>query len=80
MVLPQLWRAVVRLATYKKPWTKSELVAAFDLLLQAPETVLRFCFFIDGLDEFDGDHRDLIDAIRSFGKSPFVKICVSSRP
>jgi len=81
LVLPQRWRGVLRSATYnKKPWTKSELVTAFDLLLQAPETHLRFCFFIDGLDEFDGDHRDLIDAIRSFGKSPFVKICVSSRP
>jgi hypothetical protein len=80
LVVPQRWSAVVRSATYKKPWTKSELVTAFDLLLQAPETHSRFCFFIDGLDEFDGDHLDLIDAIRSLSKSPFIKICVSSRP
>jgi hypothetical protein len=80
LVLPQRWRAVIRSATYKKPWTKSELVAAFDFLLQAPETKMRLCLFVDGLDEFDGDHRDLIDAIRSLSKSPFIKICVSSRP
>jgi hypothetical protein len=80
LVLPQRWRAVLRSVTYKKPWTKSELVTAFDFLLQAPETNLRFCLFIDGLDEFDGDHRDLIDAIRLLSKSPFIKVCVSSRP
>ena len=80
LVLPQRWRAVLKSPAIKKPWTKSELVTAFDLLLQAPETNLRFCFFIDGLDEFDGDHRDLIDAIRSLVRSPLIKICVSSRP
>jgi len=79
LVLPQRWGAVVKSATYKKPWTKSELVTAFDLLLHAPEAHSRFCFFIDGLDELDGDHLDLINAIRSLSKSPFVKICVSSR-
>jgi hypothetical protein len=80
LVFPQRWIAVNRSATYKKPWSKVELVTAFDLLLQSSESNSRFCFFIDGLDEFDGDHRDLIDAIRSLSKSPFIKICVSSRP
>ena len=61
LVLPQRWRAVLRSATYTKPWTKSELMTAFDLLRQAPETDMRFCFFIDGLDEFEGDHGDLVD-------------------
>jgi hypothetical protein len=80
LVFPQRWIAVTRSATCKKPWSKVELVTAFDLLLQSSETNSRFCFFIDGLDEFDGDHRDLIDAIRSLSKSPFIKVCVSSRP
>ncbi|GAB7331425.1 hypothetical protein MBLNU13_g02844t2 [Cladosporium sp. NU13] len=80
LVLPGRFHAVVRSTAYKKPWTKRELGAAFDLLLQAPETNSRFCFFVDGLDEFEGDHHDLIDAIRSLGKSPTIKICVSSRP
>lgn len=80
LVLPQRWQLVIRSAMCKKPWTKEELVTAFDKLLQAPETSSRFCFFIDGLDEFEGDHRDLIDAIRSLSKSPTIKLCVSSRP
>lgn len=44
----------------------------------------RFCFFIDGLDEFEADlhtdHWDLAQALRSWAASPDVKICVSSRP
>ena len=80
LVFPQRWRAVVRSVTYKTPWTEKELVNAFVLLRQAPETNSRFCFFIDGLDEFDGDHRDLVDAIRVLGKSSVIKLCVSSRP
>lgn len=80
LILPERWGAVVQSKTYKKPWTKKEIMTAFDLLLQAPETHLRFCFFIDGLDEYEGDHRDLIDAIQLLGQSPNIKICVSSRP
>ncbi|OAP65750.1 hypothetical protein AYL99_01722 [Fonsecaea erecta] len=40
----------------------------------------KFCFFIDGLDEYDGrpaDIMQLIDILRSFQN---VKTCVSSRP
>lgn len=49
LVLPQRWQLVIRSAMCKKPWTKEELVTAFDKLLQAPETSSRFCFFVDGL-------------------------------
>lgn len=80
LVLPQRWGAVLNSAAYKKPWTKTELVTAFDLLLQAPETNSKFCLFIDGLDDCEGSHGDLVDAVRALNKSPNVKICVSSRP
>ena len=39
-----------------------------------------FCFFIDGLDEYRGDHRDLIAALCKLSSSENVKICASSRP
>jgi hypothetical protein len=39
-----------------------------------------YCFFIDGLDEFDGDHEVLNDLLKEVASSPHVKICVSSRP
>lgn len=41
---------------------------------------MAFCFFIDGLDEYDGHHPDLIDVLKTFYKSSNIKICLSSRP
>ncbi|KAG4439196.1 hypothetical protein IFR05_005317 [Cadophora sp. M221] len=40
----------------------------------------RVCFFIDGLDEFEGDHWKLAKILKQWASSPGVKICVSSRP
>jgi len=41
---------------------------------------LRFCFLIDGLDEFDGDFDELIKTTQQLASSPDIKVCVSSRP
>lgn len=59
-------------------WTWTELKQAFQLVLL--DKSLRFFFLIDGLDEFDGQHRELVDLIISASKLSNVKICVSSRP
>ena len=40
----------------------------------------RLCFFIDGLDEYEGEHTDLADLLKVVGQASNVKICVSSRP
>lgn len=43
----------------------------------------RVCFFIDGLDEFDGDEVDhwrLARDLQSWTQSENIKLCVSSRP
>lgn len=37
-------------------------------------------FFVDGLDEYDGEHVDIINVLRRFASSPSFKLCVSSRP
>lgn len=61
-------------------WTKEEL------LLQALEKLAkrrlskRFCFFIDGLDEYDGEHDQLIGMLEKLTLLKNVKVCVSSRP
>ncbi|KAK4217708.1 hypothetical protein QBC37DRAFT_396565 [Rhypophila decipiens] len=41
---------------------------------------VKFCFFIDGLDEYEGDHLRLCQSLQELAKSPSVKLCVSSRP
>lgn len=40
----------------------------------------RVCFFINGLDEIEGDTDVLINAIRKMSSYPNIEICVSSRP
>ncbi|MBE3049206.1 hypothetical protein IMZ48_43255 [Candidatus Bathyarchaeota archaeon] len=40
----------------------------------------RFCIFIDGLDEYHGEHRDLISVLQGLSTGGNFKLCVSSRP
>ncbi|OBT57523.1 hypothetical protein VE04_02112 [Pseudogymnoascus sp. 24MN13] len=72
------WEAYDSLRGGSYPWTWTELKQAFQLVLL--DKSLRFFFLIDGLDEFDGQHRELVDLIISASKLSNVKICVSSRP
>jgi hypothetical protein len=65
---------------YMQPWTLQELESCFEAFSEIQDLSWRFCFFIDGLDEFEGDHERLIDIIRSISKSTNIKICVASRP
>ncbi|KAK4556269.1 hypothetical protein LTR86_006413 [Recurvomyces mirabilis] len=50
-------------------------------LLPNPESV-RFCFFIDGLDEYEGElhHSELAQYLLALCQSPNIKICAASRP
>ncbi|KAH7068640.1 hypothetical protein FB567DRAFT_457239 [Paraphoma chrysanthemicola] len=57
-----------------------ELRSAFETMVGTPETSRKFFFMIDGLDEFDGNPKELIDLILGLAKHPHVKICVASRP
>jgi hypothetical protein len=41
---------------------------------------MRFCLFIDGLDEYAGDHDELIALLQELDKSRNIKLCVASRP
>jgi hypothetical protein len=80
LIFSERWKAVLRSSTPQKPWTEKELLIALKLLSQAPTSSLRLFFLIDGLDEFSGDHQDLIESLQELNNSPAIKICVSSRP
>ena len=63
-------------------WDEDDLLRMYQHVV-SQGTSTRFCFFIDGLDEYeDGKrgHEDLLEAIRKMHLSPDVKLCVSSRP
>lgn len=60
-------------------WTMDHLVSTFEKLGDAQKLKAKFCFFIDGLDEYHGDHLDLIDLLVSLSKLPAFKFCLASR-
>lgn len=56
-----------------------ELKAAFQLLTSQTVMSLRICLIIDGVDEYNGDHIELVEWLRSLS-SPQLKLLLSSRP
>lgn len=62
------------------PWSRAELNVTMRAIAEDKTLGTRFCFFIDGLDEYDGGHSEIIDIISCLASSPRIKICVSSRP
>ena len=61
-------------------WTLKELEQVFWTLINRDELATRYCFFIDGLDEFDGNFLELASFLHAVSSRPNAKICVSSRP
>ena len=62
-------------------WSEKRLREAFEKALRSTlASHHRFCVFIDGLDEFEGDVDELISLVVSLGQHSHVKCCVSSRP
>jgi hypothetical protein len=79
-ILPRRWEAYVLFGDDHFPINELELRQAFRLLTKEDPLATKFCLFIDGLDEFDGDHSNLIDFIKDIAGSTNIKVCVSSRP
>ncbi|KAH7381016.1 hypothetical protein BKA64DRAFT_226606 [Cadophora sp. MPI-SDFR-AT-0126] len=63
-----------------RTWRLPTLKQAFSRLTDFDISPSNKCFFIDGLDEYDGDHEAMLDFLRTVTRSPHVKICFSSRP
>jgi hypothetical protein len=84
VVFPDEWAAhrghPTRLILEPESWTLPRLIKAFEHLFQQASDDSRFCLFIDGLDEYDGDPFDIINLFTSISKLPNVKLCLSSRP
>ncbi|KAH8790555.1 hypothetical protein F5882DRAFT_353638 [Hyaloscypha sp. PMI_1271] len=61
-------------------WTLVKLTDAFKLMVQHSGDRFKLFLHIDGLDEYDGDHEDIVNILNNISDSPNVKICLSSRP
>ena len=78
-VFPTRWQSSSAHGNAAFIWTISELSNAFKLLAET-ELQMRFCFIIDGLDEFDGDHQNLVGMLFGMTRTSNVKLLASSRP
>lgn len=63
-----------------EPWTQQELRQAIDQLKKATSVKVRFCFFIDGLDEYNGHPDHIVDVLEGLRNLQDIKLCISSRP
>jgi hypothetical protein len=61
------------------PWTKSELLETLKTIIANHDLEARYCFFIDGLDECEGEHHELVQTLAEINDPQLVKMCVSSR-
>ena len=60
-------------------WSQGALLDAFRRLPMAESMSTKLCFFIDGLDEYHGDHDNLVHTLTHLTKAG-AKLCVASRP
>jgi hypothetical protein len=63
-------------------WSLGDLKAAFKRWLDFAAVSQKVCLFIDGLDEYAGDQEGIAQFFKDISdvSSPYIKICVSSRP
>ena len=79
-IFPERWETLDLFGHDASIWSEPELRRAFSLLAREESPGAKFFFFIDGLDEFEGDHTNLIRLIKDIASSSNIKVCVSSRP
>ncbi|KAL2060353.1 hypothetical protein VTL71DRAFT_9748 [Oculimacula yallundae] len=78
---PQRWEEFNLFGEDMSPWSWEELSRALKLLVSQIHANDKFFIMIDGLDEFDGIHAELIDLIVDLAKSTKnLKVCAASRP
>ncbi|SPO04488.1 related to small s protein [Cephalotrichum gorgonifer] len=85
---PKLWGKLRTMSTKDRirltlDWTAADLLDAFQRFVDAALPRMRLCLFVDGLDEFDGDHNALIDFFKNLSIGTHrnaVRMCLSSRP
>lgn len=79
-LFPWRWRMHQSGGPSAQPWTETEFHDALKILKTQMTQTSKFCFFIDGLDEYEGDHEWLVNFAKELGSLPHIKLCISSRP
>jgi hypothetical protein len=79
-VLPNRWASAKLFGESMRSWTVRELQQAFEPLLKKSGTSYKLCLFIDGLDEYQGDHGVFVEQLSNIVATYDVRLCVASRP
>lgn len=61
-------------------WSLPKLLNAFYRLATQSVRSARLCFFVEGLDEYEGDHTEVIRILNKLASDDDIKVCFSSRP
>jgi hypothetical protein len=61
-------------------WSRKELLRGFRRITRQAASSNAFCIFIDGLDEYEGEHEELISILSNMANTSPIKLCVASRP
>ena len=87
ITFPELWIHFWNAKTQDRiravvSWSLPQLMDGLKRFLDHAKNKTKICLFIDGLDEFDGDHLEIISLFRGIVDSSNyqVKVCLSSRP
>ena len=80
ILCPERWEDDSIYGERNDSWTREELYEAFDRLAHKGTARVRFCMFIDGLDEYEGLPNDMIRILKRLAVSPSIKLCISSQP
>ncbi|OAA38221.1 proteinrelated to small s protein [Beauveria brongniartii RCEF 3172] len=88
--VPALWAKLRTMPTKERirvrlEWTAEELLSALLAFIEAVAAAekMKICLFVDGMDEFEGNHAMIIHLFRSLAtgkRAENVKMCLSSRP
>lgn len=82
-VFPERWERFYLVGDDFEPWSWPCLLSAFEILVElvGKRSDIRVFFMIDGLDECDDDHEDLVQLLsRAVACTTHVKMLLGSRP
>lgn len=79
-IAPESWEALCLFDEDPRPYSEGLLQIMLSRALQRLSAHNKICIFIDGLDEFKGEHGDLVELFRDIVHTYPIKICISSRP
>lgn len=76
----QRWQKFIAFSGGRQAFTWAELQDAFLTIIGNTTSTKAYFFMLDGLDEFDGDHKGMVELVLNVAQHAHVKVCVASRP